>query len=58
MIDPFPDEREMLSNEHDVMVASLDAFNTITGLDTLTTLDGVRLTNSSVSIPEEAWKRE
>ena len=51
-------EREMFSNTHDVRVTSLDASISITGLDTVITLNAVTLTNSSVSVPEETEKRE
>ena len=57
---PFTElpDRERFANEHDVMDRSLDASNRITGLEMLTTSDGVTLTNSSVSVPEETEKRE
>ena len=51
-------ERVMFSNEHDVMVTSLDPSNTITGLDRLTTVDGTKLTDASASVPDETEKRE
>ena len=51
-------EREVFSNTHDVMDTSLDASNAITGLEILTTLDGVKLTDTNVSIPEVAEKTE
>ena len=51
-------EREIFSNTHDAMDTSLNESNSITGLDTLTTLNGVTLTNSSLSIPDETEKRE
>ena len=57
---PFAEEveREMFSNEHDVMVTSLDASNTTTDLVTLTTLDGARVTDVRLSFPDETEKRE
>ena len=57
---PFTElpDRERFANEHDVMVTSLDPSNRITGLDTLTKLGGVKLNNTSVSVPDEAEKRE
>ena len=51
-------EREMFSNTQDVMETSLDAYISITGLETVITLNAVTLTNSSVSVPEETEKRE
>ena len=57
---PFTElpDRERFANEQEVMDTSLDASKLITGLEMLTTSDGVTLTNSSVSVPEETEKRE
>ena len=51
-------KREMFSNAHDVMETSVDPSNIITALDTLTTLDGVKLTDVIVSVPDKTKKRE
>ena len=48
----------MFPNEHDVIATSLDASNTIKGLDTLTTPDAVTLTEVRVSVAKEREKRE
>ena len=57
---PFTElpDRERLANEHEVTVTSLDASNRITGSETLTTSDGVTVTDVRLSFPEEIEKRE
>ena len=57
---PFSEvpERESFAKEHDVMVTSLDASKTITGAESVTTSDGVRVTEVRLSFPEETEKME
>ena len=59
MADPFPDEREMFSNTHDVMDTSLPLSTLMRGEDErVSVVDGVTVTDVRVSIPDEAEKRE
>ena len=51
-------EREMFSNTHDVMVTSAELSSLMTGLDTLSTVEGVRVTAVRLSFPEVTEKRE
>ena len=57
---PLAPEREMLSNEQDVMAVSLDA--TMSGLDTVTGLEGATVTDVSLKIPDDTvtmlWAKE
>ena len=57
---PFTElpEIERFANEQDVMVTSVDASNVITGLDTLTTVNGVISSDVRLIVPEEAEMRE
>ena len=58
MADPFPDEKEMFSNTHDLMDTSLPPSIRINGDERMSGVDGVTLTDVRVSIPDEAEKRE
>ena len=59
MADPFPDEREMFSNTHDVMDTSLPLSTLIRAEDErVSVVDGLTLTDVRLSIPDEAEKRE
>ena len=59
MADPFPDEREMFSNTHDVMDTSLPLSTLMRAEDErVSVVDGLTLTDLRVSIPDEAEKRE
>ena len=51
-------DKEMFSNEQDVMETSLDASNTITGLTIVNTEECVKLTDVSASVALETEKRE
>ena len=51
-------ERRMFSNEHDVIVTSAEFSNLMSGLDTVSFVDGVMLTDVRLSFPEEREKRE
>ena len=57
--DPFPDEREMFSNTHDVMDTSLPLSTLIRGEDErVSVVEDVTVIDVRVSIPDEAEKRE
>ena len=57
---PFTElpDREIFANKDDVMVTSAELSNVMTGLDTLTTLDGVISSDVRLSVPEDAEMRE
>ena len=51
-------EREMFSNEHDLMVTSAELSNLMSGLDTVSRFEGVRVTFVRLSFPDVTEKRE
>ena len=51
-------EREIFSNEQDVMVTSVDASKRMRGEERVSVVDGVTLMDVRVSVPEDAEKRE
>ena len=58
MIDPFPGEREMFSNTHDVMDTSHPLSTLMRGEDRVSVVEGVSVSDVRVSVPDEAEKRE
>ena len=56
--DPFPDERQMFSNTHDVMDTSLPLSALMRGEEMVSVVDRASVSDERVSVPDEAVKME